>query len=234
MRHPGNRKTRVSLQDRLRAAARQGGRALPQPDERDRLPDRERGGLHRPLRRHGLARGEPGPGDEARRPGAHGARPADRQPHDPQGLDPDPTGRRPGDRGRGQPLLGAPGLAHGEHGPQARSRRHRGRRLRAGRAGDPQVRLPGVRRRAVPNGPFKEGPGEINYPITCGGQIVRPGDFIVADDDGVVVMRQELAPSVIEEVHKIIQREDKRLKEIEAGQVIRPGIDEMLAQKGIK
>ena len=85
-----------------------------------------------------------------------------------------------------------------------------------------------------PNGPFKEGPGEINYPISCGGQNVRPGDMIVADDDGVVVMRQELAPTVIEEVHKIIQREDKRLKEIEAGQVIRPGIDEMLAQKGIK
>ena len=85
-----------------------------------------------------------------------------------------------------------------------------------------------------PNGPFKEGPGEINYPITCGGQIVHPGDFIVADDDGVVVMRQEIAPSVIEEVHKIIQREDQRMKEIEAGQVIRAGIDEMLAQKGIK
>jgi RraA family protein len=85
-----------------------------------------------------------------------------------------------------------------------------------------------------PNGPFKEGPGEINYPISCGGQVVRPGDMIVADDDGVVVMRQELAPEIIDEVHKIIQREDNRLKEIEAGQVIRPGIDEMLAQKGVK
>lgn len=85
-----------------------------------------------------------------------------------------------------------------------------------------------------PNGPFKEGPGEINYPISCGGQVVRPGDIIVADDDGVVVLKQEMAKTVIEEVDKIIQREDKRLKEIEAGEVIRPGIDEILAQKGIK
>jgi RraA family protein len=85
-----------------------------------------------------------------------------------------------------------------------------------------------------PNGPFKEGPGEINFPISCGGQVVRPGDIIVADDDGVVVLKQELAKIVIDEVDKIIQREDKRLKEIDAGMVIRPGIDEILAQKGIK
>jgi 4-hydroxy-4-methyl-2-oxoglutarate aldolase len=84
-----------------------------------------------------------------------------------------------------------------------------------------------------PNGPFKEGPGEINYPISCGGQVVRPGDIMIADDDGVVVLKQELAETVIAEVDKIIQRENKRLKEIAAGQAIRPGIDEILAQKGI-
>jgi len=85
-----------------------------------------------------------------------------------------------------------------------------------------------------PNGPFKEGPGEINFPISCGGQVVRPGDIIIGDDDGVVVLKQELAQTVIEEVDRIIQREEKRLAEIEAGMVIRPGIDEMLALKGIK
>lgn len=85
-----------------------------------------------------------------------------------------------------------------------------------------------------PNGPFKEGPGEINFPICCGGQVVWPGDIIIADDDGVVVLKQELAKTVIDDVDKIIQREDKRLKEIAAGMVIRPGIDEILAQKGVK
>lgn len=85
-----------------------------------------------------------------------------------------------------------------------------------------------------PNGPFKEGPGEINFPISCGGQIVNPGDMIVGDDDGVVVMKKEFAETTIDKIYQIIEREDKRMKEIEAGQVIRAGIDEMLEKKGIK
>ena len=84
-----------------------------------------------------------------------------------------------------------------------------------------------------PNGPFKEGPGEINFPISCGGQIVNPGDMIISDDDGVVVLPKEFAGSVIEKVYQVIEREENRLKDIANGDVIRPGIDEMLAKKGI-
>lgn len=85
-----------------------------------------------------------------------------------------------------------------------------------------------------PNGPFKEGPGEINFPISCGGQVVNPGDMIVGDDDGVVVMKQEYAQTTLDKIYGIIEREDNRLKEIAAGQVLRAGIDEMLEKKGIK
>jgi len=85
-----------------------------------------------------------------------------------------------------------------------------------------------------PNGPMKEGPGEINYPIQCGGQIIHPGDIIVADDDGVVVVRQEHAPGTIEKVKAVIAGEQKRLAEIEAGMTTRPGLDEVLKQKGLK
>ncbi|TET85056.1 MAG: RraA family protein [Desulfobacteraceae bacterium] len=85
-----------------------------------------------------------------------------------------------------------------------------------------------------PNGPFKEGPGEINYPIHCGGQVVHPGDLIVADDDGVVVVKKELAAECINQVKELIEREKKRLAEIESGLTTRPGLDEIMRRKGLE
>lgn len=86
-----------------------------------------------------------------------------------------------------------------------------------------------------PNGPFKEGPGEINYPITCGGQVVHPGDLIVADDDGVVVVQREFAGQEnIGQVKAVIERETKRMAEIQAGQTIKPGLEETFRKKGLE
>lgn len=53
----------------------------------------------------------------------------------------------------------------------------------------------------TPQGPFKNGPGEVNVPIACGGQVVFPGDILVGDKDGIVVIRRQDA----EEVAKIAQ-----------------------------
>lgn len=85
-----------------------------------------------------------------------------------------------------------------------------------------------------PNGPLKEGPGEINFSIQCGGQIVHSGDIIVADDDGVVVVPQAHASGIVEKVKAVIKREEKRLTEIEAGVTTRPGLNELLQQKGLE
>lgn len=49
-----------------------------------------------------------------------------------------------------------------------------------------------------PAGPFKEGPGEINVQISCAGVSVNPGDLIVGDDDGVVVVPKDKVVEVLE------------------------------------
>ena len=48
----------------------------------------------------------------------------------------------------------------------------------------------------TPQGPWKFGPGEVNVPIACGGQVVFPGDILVGDKDGIVVIRREDAETV--------------------------------------
>lgn len=87
---------------------------------------------------------------------------------------------------------------------------------------------------ASPNGPFKDGPGEVNFPIQCGGQVVNPGDIIVADDDGVVVVPSDKAEQAIADVRKVIANETVRLAEIEKGVLARPGLEELLAKRGLK
>jgi regulator of RNase E activity RraA len=53
--------------------------------------------------------------------------------------------------------------------------------------------FPVFARGTTPIGPLHRGPGEINFPICCGGVVVNPGDLIVGDAMGVVVVPQAIA-----------------------------------------
>lgn len=66
-------------------------------------------------------------------------------------------------------------------------------------------------------GPYKNGPGEINTDIACGGQVVHPGDLIIGDPDGLVVVRREDAPIVYEKYMKIRENESRLSGIIERG-----------------
>ena len=75
---------------------------------------------------------------------------------------------------------------------------------------------------ANPNGPTKFVPGRINWPIACGGVAVNPGDLIVGDADGVVVVEREKAASLLEEAAKKVADERARIADIVAGRNLRP------------
>jgi regulator of RNase E activity RraA len=79
----------------------------------------------------------------------------------------------------------------------------------------------------------KDGPGEINAPVSCGGVVVMPGDVIVGDDDGVAVVPAAEAAAVLREAQAFVTREVKRVAEIREGKLFKPDIDETLRAKGV-
>jgi regulator of RNase E activity RraA len=81
-------------------------------------------------------------------------------------------------------------------------------------------------------GPYKDGPGEINVPVSVGGLVVNPGDIIVGDEDGLVVVPSEHAEELMKLIREQQVREVDILKSIEDGTVNRDWVDESLKQKG--
>jgi RraA family protein len=75
---------------------------------------------------------------------------------------------------------------------------------------------------ANPNGPTKFVPGRINWPISCGGVAIHPGDLVVGDADGVVVVEREKAASLLELAAKKVADERARIADIVAGRNLRP------------
>jgi RraA family protein len=81
-------------------------------------------------------------------------------------------------------------------------------------------------------GPYKNGPGEINVPISIGGMTVNPGDIVVGDADGLVAIPQDQAEAVLASAKAILAKEEKSMKEIKAGSVDRGWVDKALREKG--
>jgi 4-hydroxy-4-methyl-2-oxoglutarate aldolase len=68
-------------------------------------------------------------------------------------------------------------------------------------------------------GTVKETPGNVQVPIVCAGSYVRPGDVIVADDDGVVVVRREEVATVLESCRIRERNEDEKRSRLAAGEL---------------
>ncbi|WP_250626088.1 4-carboxy-4-hydroxy-2-oxoadipate aldolase/oxaloacetate decarboxylase [Pinirhizobacter soli] len=84
-------------------------------------------------------------------------------------------------------------------------------------------------------GTVKETLGSVNVPVVCGGEYVRPGDIVLADDDGVCVVRHEEANEVLAKGIEREAREEKVRERLRSGEL---GLDiyamrERLAAKGL-
>ena len=77
--------------------------------------------------------------------------------------------------------------------------------------------LPVFAMAATPLGPYREGPGEINVPVVCGGQVVLPGDILVGDSDGLVVISRHDAADLLEAVKKNLEAEQEDMEKMKTG-----------------
>jgi RraA family protein len=87
---------------------------------------------------------------------------------------------------------------------------------------------------ANPNGPTKLVPGRINWPVSVGGVTVQPGDLVVADADGVVVVEPAKVLAVLEQAKQKLADETARLEGIRNGDQLRPKwLDGALRKAGV-
>lgn len=84
----------------------------------------------------------------------------------------------------------------------------------------------------TPAGPYKDGPGEINTPVSVGSVVVNPGDIILGDEDGVVVVRPADAADILAKAEKKQAAEVAKMAAIRNGTNDTSWVDRELAAKG--
>lgn len=81
-------------------------------------------------------------------------------------------------------------------------------------------------------GPFKDGPGEINVPVSIDGMVIHPGDIIIGDSDGVLAVPLDDAEWILASTLEKQDKEVKQMAAIKQGLNDRTWVDKTLTSKG--
>lgn len=84
-----------------------------------------------------------------------------------------------------------------------------------------------------PNGPTKLVPGRIGHPVSVGGVTVYPGDFIIGDADGVVVVERDKIEGLLPAANKKVRDEAARIAAIKTGDTAAKWLDSALRAAGV-
>lgn len=88
-----------------------------------------------------------------------------------------------------------------------------------------RIKFPAFASATVPNAGDPKGMGEINSEIICGGIKVKPGDWIIGDDNGVMVVPHEMAYEVARRALEVFKSEERVRTEIERGKTLSQVVD---------
>lgn len=86
----------------------------------------------------------------------------------------------------------------------------------------------------TPGGPYKEGPGEINVSVSCGGVAVNPGDIVVMDTDGVIVIPLKDGEGVLRDARKFQEQDGAKITAASNGTANRSWVIKALEEKQVE